>query len=79
MTNTTPLSIRPGEYAMVEIGFSEAACHLGIAGKTMNVKLLDTPGNMAQVYNEDGSKLSFPITYGEAGIYRTDAGNFYHY
>jgi hypothetical protein len=75
---SNPLSIHPGETAQVEVGFSEVACHLRIAGKTMTVKLLDD-GRMAQVFNEDGSKLSFPITYGEAGIYRTDAGHFYHY
>jgi hypothetical protein len=34
---------------------------------------------MAQVYREDGGLLSFPITYSEAGIYRTDMGHFYHY
>ena len=78
MTNHAPLSIHPGETAEVEIGFSEAACHLGIGGKTMTVKLLDD-GRMAQVFDSNGKPFSFPITYGEAGIYRTDAGNFYHY
>jgi hypothetical protein len=77
MTNTERLSIRPGEYAQVEIGFSEVACHLGIAGKTMTVKLLDD-GRMAQVYDANERKYSAPITYGEAGIYR-DAAGFYHY
>jgi hypothetical protein len=75
--NFDRLSIRPGEFAQVEIGFSEAACHLRIAGKTMLVQLLPD-GRMAQVYDAEERKLSFPITYGEAGIYR-DAAGFYHY
>jgi hypothetical protein len=75
--NFDRLSIRPGEYAHMEIGFSEAACHMRIAGKTMLVQLLPN-GRMVQVYNADETPFSFPITYGEAGIYR-DAAGFYHY
>jgi hypothetical protein len=48
-----------------------------IAGKTMLVQLLPN-GRMVQVYNADETPFSFPITYGEAGIYR-DAAGFYHY
>lgn len=76
-TNFDRLSIRPGEYAQVEIAFSEVACHMGIAGKTMLVQLLPN-GRMVQVYSADETPFSFPITYGEAGIYRDTAG-FYHY
>lgn len=77
-TNTNRLSIRPGEFAHVEIGFSEAACHLRIAGETRLVQLLPDAPHMVQVYDADEHKFSFPITYGEAGIYR-DAAGFYHY
>lgn len=76
-TNFDRLSIRPGESTQMEIGFSEVACHLRIAGKTMRVELLPD-GQMAQVYGDDGRKFSMPITYGEAGIYR-DAAGYYHY
>src|SRR5881409_1776694 len=76
MDINTPLSIRPGETADVLIGYSEAACHLRVAGQVRPVKLFED--GMAQIHNLDGSILSFPVTAGEAGIYR-DATGFYHY
>lgn len=75
--NFDRLSIRPGEMTEMEIGFSEVACHLRVAGKTMTVELL-SDGRMAQLFDERGKKFSMPITYGEAGIYRDNAG-YYHY
>lgn len=75
--NFDRLSIRPGEFTEMEIGFSEVACHMRVAGKQMTVQLLED-GRMAQLYSEDGNRFSAPITYGEAGIYRDGAG-YYHY
>ena len=75
--NFDKLSIRPGEFTDMEIGFSEVACHMQVAGKLMTVQLLED-GRMAQLYDADGRKFSAPITYGEAGIYRDGAG-YYHY
>lgn len=77
------LSIRPGEFTVMEIGYSEVACHMGIAGKLMWVMLLED-GKMAQLYDGDvnsnsaGCKFSMPITYGEAGIYKDAAGYYHH-
>lgn len=84
----TPLSIRPGERAEIELPFSEVCMHMRVAGTTMEVELVETPQYLstafsyhAQLY-KDGAKFSAPITLGEAGIYRTegpDGPHFYHH
>lgn len=76
ITEHTPLSIQPGETGNVQIVYSEAACHLRVAGKCLPVTLLDH--RMAQIHNEDGSKYSFPVTAGEAGIYWNASGHYYY-
>jgi hypothetical protein len=64
-----------GECAIVEMPYSEVCMHMKVAGKKMIVERLS---NMAQLYSL-GSKngcpsrdkpFSFPITYGEAGLFR---------
>lgn len=52
---------------------SEVCMHLGIAGRLWDVKVLE---DGAQVQDRDGKPFSFPITHGEAGIYR-DADGLY--
>ena len=49
MANFDRLSIRPGEYTVMEIGFSEVACHLRVAGQVMTARLSDD-GRMVQLY-----------------------------
>jgi len=70
--------IRPGEKVLMECAYSEAAMHLGVAGKVMTVKLLETEYPTAQLYRRNGEEKSFPITYSEAGFYQ-DEGGFYYY
>src|SRR4051812_5343087 len=80
--SNTPLSIRPGEIARITLPFSEACCHMRVAGKEMYVELLasgeeDPRGGSnvqygAQLYRDDLTKFSFPITLGEAGIFRNE-------
>lgn len=76
-TNFDRLSIRPGEMTVMEIGYSEVACHLGVAGKLMTVQFLDD-GRMVQLYDDNENKFSMPITFGEAGIYKDAAGYYHH-
>jgi hypothetical protein len=76
----TPLSIHVGETAELTLPYSEACIHLRVAGKVMKAKLLTE--SAVQLLSIDGSNYSFPITTGEAGIYRTegpDGPHFYHY
>jgi len=54
-----------GERVTVELPYSEVCMHMRVAGKRMDVEVLP---DGAQLLNADGSKFSFPITHGEAGI-----------
>ena len=78
---TTPerVFIAPGEYGVMEIGYSEAAMHLRVAGKTMLFLLLDRQYPMVQLYDDDGHDYSFPILPGEAGLYSTNADGTWQY
>lgn len=88
---STPLSIRCGEIAEIELPYSEVCMHMRVAGKRLPVELLCSgDGNpldtnlsyAAQIYDEHLQKLGGPVTYGEAGIYRSEGPNgphFYHY
>lgn len=49
-----------------DIGYSEAACHLGVAGQRRLV--MPITRNMAWILNDDGTTFSFPVTRGEAGL-----------
>jgi len=66
--------LKINEPTMITIGYSEAACHLRIAGQDHEV--VPMPNGMAQVF-KDGREFSFPITWGEAGIYQDHEGNPY--
>jgi len=50
--------------------YSEVCVHLRVAGTAMLAKLID--GTMVQLFNENGSPFSFPITAGEAGFLTRD-------
>ena len=83
---STPLSIQPGETALMELPFSEVNMHMGVAGREMNVRLVaaDTrDGRLvyaAQIVREDGSNYTAPISIGEAGIFQTGSYEFgYHF
>jgi len=54
-----------GSTVTVELPYSEACMHMRVAGKTMEVLVLQ---NGAQLFDSDGKEFSFPITHGEAGI-----------
>jgi hypothetical protein len=59
--------------------WSEVNMHMGIAGNTMGFEVVGTPGNeMVQLLLPDtGQPFSFPITPGEAGLYRDADGRLY--
>ena len=49
-----------------------------VAQKPLNVQVLDGgAGPVAQLLNDDGSRYSFPILLGEAGIYTDEDGRLY--
>ncbi|MFD5079676.1 hypothetical protein [Streptomyces sp. NPDC058371] len=68
---TPPSPITPGsghkvgDVITITVGYSEAACAIRAAGKTMQARLHQ---HMVQLLDTDGGPYSAPITYGEAGI-----------
>lgn len=63
--------VKPGDTVWKELPWSEACMYLKKAGEHANVQITDEG---AQLLNEDGTRYSFAITYGEAGIYRDAEG-----
>lgn len=70
--------MNPGETVRLELPYSEVCMHMQVAGKVMDVELLDRQYPMAQLYNDDGSPYSAPITTGEAGFY-SEGDRYYCY
>lgn len=66
-----------GDRIMTEVPYSEVCMHMRVAGTVMMVELL--PAGLAQLYRTDGTKFSFPVTAGEAGLYRNAEGQWYGY
>lgn len=60
-----------GEVYRLTMPWSEVCIHLRVQGKTLPVRVQT---NGAQLLNDDGTALSFPITHGEAGIYGDTEG-----
>lgn len=65
--------VKPGEVVNVMLPYSEVCMHLKVAGRTRPVEVLP---DGAQILNWDGTNYSFPVTHGEAGIYK-DADGLY--
>lgn len=65
----------PGEIVGRMIGFSEAACHTGIAGKKLNVKIIDQ--YCGQIVHEDGRPDGAPYLLCELGFY-SDIKGYFH-
>lgn len=62
-----------GEQLELVMPYSEVCVHMQVAGTRRTVRVLD---GAVQILNADGSKFSFPVTSGEAGLY-SDAGGYY--
>lgn len=60
-----------GTIVNMTLPYSEVCMHLRVAGLPRSVEVLATG---AQILNEDGTPYSFPVTHGEAGIYRDAKG-----
>lgn len=67
-----------GEEFQTELPYSEVCMHMRVAGTTMTVVVVGPVEQaVAQLY-KDGRPFSFPITLGEAGVFRDEFG-FYYY
>ena len=88
---TGHVACQPGDTITLVMPYSEVCMHMRVAGKVMTVTVQDG-GRMAQLWDtpprpashrperpyRPGVKFSFPITTGEAGIYRDHAGLYYY-
>ena len=73
----TSQRVKEGERFHVMLPWSEAAIHLRVADQVLPAEIV--PGRrMVQLYREDGSPFSFPITTGEAGVYEDETGFYIH-
>lgn len=67
-----------GEAFQTELPYSEVCMHMRVAGTTMTVVVVGPMEQPAAQLHKDGRPFSFPVTLGEAGVYRDDFG-FYYY
>ena len=63
--------VKPGDKVLVQLPWSEACMFLRVADQ---VRPVEVQPNGAQIFNHDGTKLSFPVTHGEAGIFQDAEG-----
>ena len=63
---STDLEYRPGDEGSHPMPCSEVCEHLGVTDHVMRFRVL---ADGVQLLNADGSRFSFPITHGEAGLY----------
>lgn len=74
----TAKRIKPGEFGKAEMPHSEVCMHMRVAGKTMKFQLLDKQYPSVQLYKDDDTFFSGPITTGEAGVFTDDQGYYYY-
>jgi hypothetical protein len=76
--------IRPGDDGKAKMPASEVCMYMRICGREMLFHFLPD-SYMVQLFDESGREFSFPIHFGEAGIYRDyskeidDPQAFYYY
>lgn len=63
--------VAPGDTVEIVLPWSEVCMHMQVADQRRGV-LVGEHG--AQILNADGSPFSFPVTHGEAGIFRDQGG-----
>jgi hypothetical protein len=83
MSDKTQVYVKPGQRVRVKGSYSEVMCHFGLAGKPVEIELVENSCDgrryyMAQVW-KDGKRFSGFVTYGEAGFYRDADDKFYTY
>ena len=70
--------LQAGDVVRVRLPYSEVCIHMRVAGKPMSVQIVQEGDTaMAQLLSDDGSRFSFPILLGEAGIHTDGTGRHY--
>jgi len=63
--------VKSGDVVSIRLPWSEVCMHLKVAGEVRKVHVFN---HGAQILNDDGTRYSFPVTLGEAGIYQDAEG-----
>jgi len=79
MVDRKPIFLEKGKRYFGFMPASEVCLYMKLAGKVVMFELVGTGYPMIQLYRADGSPNSFPITAGEAGVYRDKASLCYYY
>lgn len=70
--------LQAGDVIRLRLPYSEVCMSMQVAGRAMNVQVVgDGVSVGAQLLNDDGTRFSFPILLGEAGIFTDDSGRHY--
>src|SRR5258708_4768799 len=70
--------VQAGDVVRLRLPYTEVCMPMRVAGKAMNVQIVtDGISTAAQLFRDDGSPFSTPITLGEAGILTDEAGRLY--
>lgn len=72
---TTIQRVTVGDIVRLCLPWSEVCAHMRVADEVRSVRVLE---HWVQILNDDGTPFSFPVTHGEAGIYRDAEGLFIH-
>lgn len=65
------MRVKPGDVVRLRMPWSEVCLYMKVAEQMRDVRILE---DGAQILNDDGTPYSFPVTHGEAGIYRDAEG-----
>ena len=79
MVDRKPVYLEKGKRYFGFMPASEVCLYMKLAGKVVMFELVGTGYPMIQLYRADGSPNSFPITAGEAAVYRDSAFLCYYY
>lgn len=79
MTNYAKQYIQPGEEGEKFMPYTEVCTHMRVSGKKMRFRFNNNSWRSVQLFREDGTEYSGPITYGEAGIFYEQAEERYYY
>ncbi len=71
--------IKPGDTVEVILPHSEVCMHMKVAGKRAKVELTKAQHPAAQIRRQDDTPFSFPVSYGEAGLYWDETQGYYYY
>lgn len=72
-----PTPVEPGDTVRLKLPYSEVCMHMRVAGQVRPVTV--HANGTAQILDEAGAPFSFPVSWGEAGIYSNFRGSMWYH